>query len=129
MSSAQVSEASIQPSPSRPSTSGRTPSGSRQPISWVSVMQTMAKAPSTRRSASFMRSAMVRWKPRAIRCTTASVSEEELNTDPRSISSRRIERALVRLPLWASAIEPMARSARNGCTSRRAVAPLPPAVE
>ncbi len=33
MSSAQVSDARIQPSPVRPSTSGRTPRGSRAPIS------------------------------------------------------------------------------------------------
>ena len=40
MSSAQVSDARIQPSPIRPSTKGRTPSGSRTPISAVLVIAT-----------------------------------------------------------------------------------------
>ena len=60
ISSAQVSLESTQPSPSRPITSGRTPSASRTPISLVRVMATIENAPSTRRSASFIRSGMVR---------------------------------------------------------------------
>ena len=38
-------------------------------------------------------------------------------------------RALVRLPLWATAQPPMASSAKSGCTSRIWVSPLEPAVE
>jgi hypothetical protein len=61
MSSAQVSDAAPRsrfPRPIRPSTSGRTPSGSRTPMSLVRVIATMENAPSTRRSASFIRSGM-----------------------------------------------------------------------
>ena len=56
MSKAQVSEARIQASPSRPSTSGRTPSGSRTPISASCDSATSEYAPSTWRSASVRRS-------------------------------------------------------------------------
>jgi len=40
MSSAQVSDVRIHASPSRPSTSGRTPNGSRTPISFFWVRAT-----------------------------------------------------------------------------------------
>ncbi len=129
MSSAQVSEASTQPSPMRPSTSGRTPSGSRTPISLVRVMATMEKAPSTRRSASFIRSGIVRWSERAIRWMMHSLSEEDWKIEPRSISSRRSASALVMLPLWAIAAPPIENSPKKGCTSRIAVLPFEPAVE
>ena len=80
---------STQPSPTRPSTSGRTPSGSRTPISLVRVIATMEKAPSTRRSASLIRSGMVFWIERAIRWMMHSVSEPDWKIEPRSISSSR----------------------------------------
>ena len=66
-------------------------------------MATMEKAPSTRRSASFIRSGMVFWIERAIRWMMHSVSEPDWKIEPRSISSSRRLRALVRLPLWAMA--------------------------
>ena len=113
----------------RPSTSGRTPKGSRTPISLVRVMATMENAPSTRRSASLMRSEMFFWIERAIRWMMHSLSDEDWKIEPRSISSRRRAAALVRLPLWAMAAPPIENSPKNGCTSRIAVAPLDPAVE
>ena len=45
----QVSELSTQASPTRPSTRGRMPIGSRTPMSLLLVMATMEKAPSTLR--------------------------------------------------------------------------------
>ena len=129
MSRAQVSEDSTHASPSRPSISGRTPSGSRTPISFERVMATMEKAPSTRRSASFIRSGIDFWIERAIRWMMHSVSEPDWKIEPRSISSPRRLTALVRLPLWAMAQPPMANSAKSGCTSRSCVAPFEPAVE
>ncbi len=129
MSSAHVSEASTQPSPTRPSISGRTPSGSRTPISLERVMATTEKAPSTRRSASFIRSGIVFWIERAIRWMMHSVSEPDWKIEPWAISSPRSASALVRLPLWAMAQPPMANSAKSGCTSRIWVGPLEPAVE
>ena len=55
MSSAQVSEARIQAPSRSPSTSGRMPSGSRQPIIFFDVSATSEKAPSTWRIASMKR--------------------------------------------------------------------------
>jgi hypothetical protein len=78
MSSAQVSELSAQVlSPSRPRTSGRTPSGSRTPMSLVRVMATTENAPSTRRSASSIRSGTLRCSDLAIRWMMHSLSEED----------------------------------------------------
>jgi hypothetical protein len=62
---------------------------SRTPISLVRVIATIENAPSTRRSASFIRSGMVRWIDRAIRWMMHSLSEEDWKIEPRSISSRR----------------------------------------
>ena len=129
MSSAQVSELSTQPSPSWPSTSGRTPSGSRTPMSLLRVMATMENAPSTRRSASSIRSVMVRCSERAMRWMMHSLSDEDWKIEPRSISSRRSALALVRLPLWAIAAPPIENSPKKGCTSRICVGPLEPEVE
>ncbi len=129
MSRAQVSEASTQPSPTFPSISGRTPSGSRTPMSLERVMATIEKAPSTRRSASLSRSGMVFWIERAIRWMMHSVSEPDWKIEPCWISSSRKLSAFVRLPLWAMAQPPMASSANSGCTSRIWVLPLEPAVE
>ena len=130
MSSAQVSELSTQPSPTWPSTSGRTPSGSRTPISLVRVIATTENAPSTRRSASSIRSGMVRCSERAIRWMMHSLSEFELwKIEPRSINSLRSASALVMLPLWAIAAPPMENSPKNGCTSRITGVLADPAVE
>ena len=129
MSRAQVSDDSTQASPVRPSISGRTPSGSRTPISLERVMATIEKAPSTRRSASFIRSGMVFWIERAIRWMMHSVSEPDWKIEPCRISSSRSASALVRLPLWAMAQPPIWNSANSGCTSRIWVLPLEPAVE
>jgi hypothetical protein len=129
MSSAQVSDDSTQPSPSRPMTSGRTPSASRTPMSFVRVMATTENAPSTRRSASFIRSGTDRWSERAMRWMMHSLSEEDWKIDPRSISSRRSALAFVMLPLCAMAAPPAENSPKNGCTSRICVAPFDPAVE
>ena len=89
---------------------------------------TTEKAPSTRLSASFIRSGMSRWSDRAIRWMMHSLSDEDWKIEPRSISSRRKALALVMLPLCAIAAPPMENSPKNGCTSRIA-APLDPAVE
>ena len=130
MSSAQVSDARTYPSsPTRPSTSGRTPKASRTPISLVRVMAMTLNAPSTRRSASFIRSGMLRWIDRAIRWMMHSLSDDDWKIEPRSISSRRRAAALVILPLCAIAQPPMWNSPKNGCTSRIAVFALVPAVE
>ncbi len=129
MSSAQVSDDRTQPSPSRPITSGRTPSGSRTPISFERVIATTENAPSTRRSASFMRSGMSRCSDRAIRWMMHSESDDDWKIDPRSISSRRSATALVMLPLCAIAAPPIENSPKNGCTSRICVLPFDPAVE
>ena len=86
------------------------------------------KAPSTRRSASFIRSGMLRWMERAMRWMMHSESEPDWKIEPRSISSRRRATALVMLPLWAMAQPPMANSPKKGWTSRIA-GPLAPAVE
>ena len=78
ISNPQVSDDSAQDwSPKRPSTKGRTPKGSRTPISLVRVMATTENAPSTRRSASFIRSGMVFWIDRAIRWMMHSESDED----------------------------------------------------
>ena len=98
-------------------------------MSCAPVMATTEKAPSTRRSASSMRSTIVRWSERAIRWTMHSESEEDWKIEPRSIISRRKDSALVMLPLWAIAAPPMANSPKKGCTSRIAVRPFVPAVE
>jgi hypothetical protein len=92
-------------------------------------MATMENAPSTRRSASFIRSGMVFCRDRAIRWMMHSLSEEDWKIEPRSISSRRSSSAFTMLPLWAIAAPPMANSPKKGCTSRIWVAPLEPAVE
>ena len=90
MSRAQVSEESTQPlAGAGPSISGRTPSGSRTPISLERVIATIEKAPSTRRSASFIRSGMVFWIERAIRWMMHSVSEPDWKIEPCWISSSR----------------------------------------
>ena len=86
-------------------------------------------APSTRRSASFIRSGMLRWIDRAIRWMMQSLSDEDWKMLPRSVSSRRRAAALVMLPLWAMAQPPIENSPKNGCTSRIAVLALVPAVE
>ena len=52
-------------------------------------MATIEKAPSTRRSASFIRSGMVFWIERAIRWMMHSVSEPDWKIEPRPISSSR----------------------------------------
>jgi len=78
MSSPQVSDDRTQASsPTRPRTSGRTPSASRTPISLVRVIATMLNAPSTRRSASLIRSEMFFWIERAIRWMMHSLSDED----------------------------------------------------
>ena len=121
ISSAQVSDASAQPSPILPKTRGRTPNGSRQPISFVRVIATIENAPSTLRRASSMRSGIVRPMERAIRWMMHSLSDELWKIEPRSINSRRNDSALVMLPLWAIAAPPMENSPKKGCTSRIAV--------
>ena len=92
-------------------------------------MATTEKAPSTRLSASSMRSGMVRWSERAIRWTMHSLSDEDWKIEPRSIISRLSDSALVMLPLCAIAAPPMANSPKKGCTSRIAVLALVPEVE
>ena len=98
-------------------------------MSFERVIATIEKAPSTRRSASFIRSGMVFWIERAIRWMMHSVSEPDWKIEPAWISSSRSASALTRLPLWAIAAPPMANSAKSGCTSRICVDPLEPAVE
>ena len=53
-----------------------------------------------------------------------SVSEVDWKMAPDETSSRRSVRALVRLPLWATAKPPVSRSANSGCTLRRMVPPV-----
>ena len=72
-----------------------------------------------------MKRSMIRgFRLRAARCRITSVSEVDWVMAPSRTSSRRIERALVRLPLWATARPPPASSAKSGCTLRRMVPPV-----
>ena len=89
----------------------------------------MEKAPSTRRSASFIRSGMVDAMPRAMRWMMHSLSDDDWKIEPRAIRSRRRLSAFVILPLCASAAPPIANSPKKGCTSRIAVFPFAPDVE
>ncbi len=111
MSSAQVSEATTYASPRRPSTSGRMPTGSRAAIIMSLVRATSDQAPSICRVASTKRSTMRRFFERESRCRMTSVSEVEGKMAPVLISSSRSVRALVRLPLWATAKPPVSMSA------------------
>jgi len=83
ISSAHVSEARMAAPSRSPRTSGRTPSGSRQPIIFLVDRQTSDHAPSTFFSASTIRSINnTRWLV-AIRWRMTSVSEVDWKIDPR----------------------------------------------
>ena len=69
-------------------------------------MATTENAPSTRRSASLIRSASVFWIERAIRWMMHSLSEEDWKIEPRCCSRSCTAWALVMLPLWATANPP-----------------------
>ena len=115
MSRAQVSLASTQPPvpslPMRPRISGRTPSGSRTPISASLVRATSDQAPTTFLRASISRSSTVEYKLMAMRWMKTSESVVDWNRHPRLTSSRRSMCALVRFPLCATAKPPNAKSA------------------
>ena len=67
---------------------------------------------------------MVSFRLLAIRWTMTSVSVVEWKSEPSSTSWRRSPSALVRLPLWAIARPPKAKSAKSGCTLRSKEAPV-----
>ncbi len=128
MSSAQVSDASTQPPvpwlPMRPRISGRTPSGSRTPISASLDSATSEYAPTTCFSASISRSTTVEYRLMAIRWMNTSLSVVLWNRQPRRTSWWCSACALVRLPLCATAKPPNSKSAYSGCTLRRMVSPV-----
>ena len=86
-----------------PSTSGRTPFGSRKATTDSSVRTTVENAPRSRGSTSATASSI-----RSAGCVASSAamiseSDVELNGTSRSRSSAWSSTALIRLPLWASA--------------------------
>ena len=60
-----------------------------------------------------------------MRCTSTSVSLSDEKMLPSASSSARSSSPLVRLPLWATAMEPCAQSTAMGCAF---LMWLPPAV-
>ena len=121
MSKAHVSDAMTQAGCSRPGAAGirpmargRNPLGSRAAISASSVRIASENAPWHWCSASTMRAtAPLSWLC-AAKCRISSVSDDELNSVPRSTSRSRIDRALDRLPLCASARCPSRSWATKG---------------
>ena len=107
-SKAQVSEATTQPSRTRPSDSGRKPIGSRTAISSLGVSTAREKAPRTARSASASRSGTPPSRERAIRWRISSVSEVVWKIDPSSSRRARSSLKFTRLPLWPMATDPPA---------------------
>ncbi len=116
MSSAAVSLATTQPRSSRPSTSGRTPCGSRAAYSVCSSAKTSENAPRSRGSS---RSAASSTPVSAAVAASSSVTRSESVVDwtacrsrrpvplaaPRTAStSSRSSAVFTRLPLWPSAI-------------------------
>ena len=99
-SSAQVSEATTGSSPSRPSTSGRKPCGSRKANSLPSASPTTVAAPSSRAIAAAT-------PPRAAarRRRSAPRSPRSRSVDASGLPdlARAAPSALTRLPLWPSA--------------------------
>ena len=112
-SSAHVSDASTQASSRRPTTSGRIPSGSRKPARPRSESTTAANAPSMCDMVSATASARSADGCCAIRAAITSVSEVDSSRTRRSRRSARRAAVLVRLPLWPSAIAPLARVAHD----------------
>ena len=112
MSSAAVSLATTQPRSSRPSTSGRKPSGSRAAYSVCSSMNTRENAPRTSGSTA---SAVLldAWRLLAARCPAGGAGGEQRG---QHVSVRRghlgtarragrdaSSRVLIRFPLWPRA--------------------------
>ena len=124
MSSAQVSDASTQASSTRPTTSGRMPSGSRNPATAVSERTTAANAPSI---CCIVSATAVPRSPDgwfAISAAITSVSEVECSRTRCSRSSSRRVVVLVRLPLWASAIVRPPACCTIGWALRQTVEPV-----
>ena len=122
MSSAGVSLATTQPRSSRPSTSGRTPCGSRAAYSVCSSMKTRQNAPRRRGSTSSAVASSVWSGSPASSAVTSAVSV----VLPRASSPRRwlpyrsatrstSSAVLVRLPLCPSATVPAAVGPSVGC--------------
>ncbi len=103
-SKAHVSDASTQASSSRPTTSGRMPSGSRNPARPRSLRTTAAKAPSIRPIASATASPRSSESCWTISAAITSVSDVDRIDTRRASSSSRSAAVLVRLPLCPSAI-------------------------
>ena len=112
-SSAQVSLLNTYAPSTLPMHSGRKPCGSRTPISSFSVMITSEYAPSTLRMVE-IRLCSPFSVGCASQCRMISLSTVVWKIDPRSSSSSRSAAALVRLPLCAMAICPLAQSTVSG---------------
>ena len=113
-SNAQVSDASTQASPKRPSARGRKPRGSRIAISSAGVRNSIENAPSVSRNTSGIASRTETACDRATPCRITSVSEVAEKIAPSRSSLRRSSRAKGRLPLWHTAIWPCWQVTRNG---------------
>ncbi len=134
MSRAAVSLATTQPRSRRPSTSGRTPWGSRAAYSVVSSMKTSENAPRSSGSTSSAVASSVRSGSPASRAVTSAVSvvlpraTSPASGSPRSAARSRTRRrswaVLVRLPLWARATVPAAVAPSVGCAFSQRLAPV-----
>ncbi len=133
MSSAAVSEATTQPRSSRPRTSGRMPCGSRAAYSVCSSIHTNENAPRTCGSSSAARSSTVwpGWSASSAVRTLVSLVDPDgsrRSSSPssavRSLTMVASSAVLIRLPLWASAIEPSAVGWKVGCALCQVLAPV-----
>ncbi len=124
-SSAHVSEATTQSSPTRPRVSGLIPKGSRKATRVPSAMATTEYAPSNRRIVAATASGNGAGS-RARSAAMTSVSELDASRTPAASSSSRSGPGSTRLPLWASAMVRIAPWTTSGCAfAHRA----PPVVE
>ena len=134
MSSAAVSLATTQPLSSRPSTSGRTPCGSRAAYRVSSSMKTRQKAPRSRGSTCIAASSVLEPGNVAISAVISAVSvvasessepgTSESPSTSRSASQDCSSRVLVRLPLWPSERPPVAVERKVGCAFCQTLAPV-----
>ena len=140
MSRAAVSLATTQPRSSRPRTSGRMPCGSRAAYRVFSSMKIRLNAPLTFGRISAAASSMVRsGYPASIEvrmsvsddapCLAFAFAWSTSASRPRSRSPSPFRLAasslvLVRLPLWPSAIEPVAVERNVGCALAHTLEPV-----
>ena len=133
MSSAAVSLATTQPRSSRPSTSGRTPCGSRAAYSVSSSMKTRENAPRSLGSTSSAACSVECPGKVDISAVINDVSVVQPPNEPgiresaassRSVSHSRSSRVLVRFPLWPRAMWPVAVERKVGWALSQTLEPV-----